>query len=226
MGEGVAMRHRWFVIPLALGLAGLAGCSSDGNRREHPVLLALDALKQRMDEHGAAPPPALTRDMIEPIQVPLYLARLESRGAQGLLFPIGENGADVTWVTADHITVIIRDGVIRATRGLGEDLMSASTPDSAEIAAAAGVTQREYYHIGPDEQTIRRKYTCDLHDLGAEDIVLLGQHYNAHHISESCHGAGQSFVNEYWFDAGGQMRKSVQWVSQTVGFLELQKLKD
>ncbi|WP_212522952.1 YjbF family lipoprotein [Actibacterium sp. MT2.3-13A] len=208
-------------------LLGLSGCGSDPAVGDNPLLLGVSALRDgvRTRAAGDAPAPALTRAMVDQVQVPLILASLESRGVTGALVPIGQNGADTTWGTADQIAVIMRGDVVRGTRGLGEDLMSASIPGESVLRSANSVTQREYFHLDGDDQTVRRKFSCEIHEQDAAALVIVERRYQARHFEERCSGQNGGFTNEYWFLADGRMIQSRQWISPSVGFMKLQRLK-
>ena len=179
-------------------------------------------------EFGLAAIPAReeeARAAIDQVQGPLLLATLESRGLSGALVPIGQNGADTTWASADEVAVIMRGGVVRGTRGLGEDLMSAAIPDESALRRDGGSGQRAYYHLDGDDQTVRRSYSCTSHAQGAASLVIVERPYRATRFEERCRGDDGGFTNEYWFLADGRLIQSRQWIGPSVGFLRLQRLK-
>ncbi|MGC9369399.1 MAG: YjbF family lipoprotein [Paracoccaceae bacterium] len=208
-------------------LLGLAGCGSDPAVKDNALVLGVKAIREGTQKRtaGEAAAPALTRAMIDQVQVPLILASLESRGVSGALVPIGQNGADTTWATADQIAVIMRDGIVRGTRGLGEDLMSASIPGESALRRDGNVTQREFFHLDGDDQTVRRKYSCEIHEQDAASLTIVETRYQARRFEERCSGPEGGFTNEYWFLADGRMIQSRQWISPSVGFMKLQRLK-
>jgi len=208
-------------------LVGLSGCGNDPETKENPFTLAFDSAKGniKLGKKGQGPAPQLTRDVINQIKVPLKLATLESRGVSGGVVQIGRNGADITWATADQIAVVMRGDVVRGTRGLGEDIMSATIPSESELRSSGHVTQRVYYHLDGNDQTVRAKYSCDIVARGVESLEIVQLRYSASHFAEVCKGDHGSFTNEYWFVGGGKIIQSRQWISPSVGFMKLQTLK-
>lgn len=208
-------------------LLGLAGCGSDPAVKDNPLLLGVKALREGAQRRarGEAPAPTPTRAMIDQVQVPLIWASLESRGVSGALLPIGQNGADTTWATVDQIAVIMRGGIVRGTRGLGEDLMSASIPSESVLRRDGNVVQREYFHVDGDDQTVRQKYSCEIFEQDAATLIIVERRYRAGRFQERCRGEDGGFTNEYWFLADGRMIQSRQWISPSVGFMKLQRLK-
>lgn len=227
MGESVAMKKLRAAGLVLAALLGLSGCGSDPVVKDDPFLLSLKAVREGAQRRarGEAAAPAPTRAMVDQVQVPLIWASLESRGVSGALVPIGQNGADTTWATADQIAVIMRGGVVRGTRGLGEDLMSAAIPGESLLRQGGSVTRREYFHLDGDDQTVRRKFSCEIHEQDAASLVIAEKRYQTRHFEERCSGESGEFTNDYWFLADGRMIQSRQWISQSVGFMKLQRLK-
>lgn len=208
-------------------LLGLAGCGTDPAVKDNPFLLGAQGLREALGKRAGdgAEARALTRAMVDQVQVPLLLATLESRGRSGTLVPIGQNGADTTWATADQVAVIMRGGVVRGTRGFGGDLMSAAIPEESTLRRSGQVFQRSYFHLDGDDQTVRRTYSCRTHQQESESLVILERRFRAQRVEERCRGENGGFSNDYWFLADGRMIQSRQWISPTVGFLKLQRLK-
>lgn len=227
MGEGVAMTRVKAACLVLAALLGLAGCGSDPAVKDNPFVLGARALREEIGKGAkeTAPAPVLTRAMVEQVPGPLLLATLEGRGLSGALVPIGQNGGDTTWASADQIAVILRGGVVRGTRGLGEDLMSASIPDESTLRRGEGSSERVYFHLDGDDQTVRRRYVCTIHERGSAFLTILERPYQARRIEERCRGEKGEFSNEYWFLSDGRMIQSRQWISPSVGFLKLQRLK-
>lgn len=227
MGESVAMKKVKATGLVLATLLGLAGCGSDPAVKDNAFVLGVKAMREGVQKRkgGEAAAPALTRAMVDQVQVPLILASLESRGVSGALVPIAQNGADTTWATTDQIAVIMRGGLVRGTRGLGEDLMSASIPGESLLRQGGSVTHREFFHLDGDDQTVRRKFSCEIHEQDAASLIIVERRYQTRHFEERCSGKSGEFTNDYWFLADGRMIQSRQWISQSVGFMKLQRLK-
>jgi hypothetical protein len=227
VGEGVAMRRLTARGLVLAALLGLAGCGTDPAVKDNPFLLGMQGLREAFGKGAGdgAEAPALTRAMVDQVQVPLLLATLESRGRSGTLVPIGQNGADTTWATSDQVAVIMRGGVVRGTRGLGEDLMSAAIPNESALRRTGQAFERSYFHLDGDDQTVRRSYSCRTDRRESGSLVILEKRFRAQRVEERCRGEGGGFSNEYWFLSDGRLIQSRQWISPSVGFLKLQRLK-
>ena len=69
----------------------------------------------------------LTREQIDAAGIPVLYVELET-GQNGTLTPYPNEGIGKTWLGADGATLTLDYGRIKASRGLGDDLMEASPP--------------------------------------------------------------------------------------------------
>ena len=147
----------------ALGLAlalGLAGCSSnkDAERQGPTAIAVLKALVT--PKHKKTKPVELTRAQVRQVKTPLMKADLPARGARAYLVSIGHNGPVTTWASPDGISISLNRGLVVATRGLGNDLMSLAMPDLTRIERGAGTVQATYYFLDGVDQTQAVPVSC------------------------------------------------------------------
>ena len=169
---------------------------------------------------------ALLRQALEKDGQPILLVSVKRLKFIGLMAPYGENGNVRTWATEQYVSVSTRDGILVASRGFGPDLMSASAPSLAQIAAGRGTFHRRYYYLDGADQTQFYDYDCSLAKRGGETITILGKPYMASRITESCSGPAGSFTNDYLFDASQKLRQSSQFLVPGVDDLILQRVID
>ena len=203
--------------------AALAGCSS--NQELGTGKYAAQTLLSALNPPEKTPFAEPTRPQLDADGRPLLRAFLPARGANALLYPVGQNGPVVTWATVDAKTISLKDGLVTQTRGLGADLMSAQLPPVAAIARGQGQVSRMHSYLGPNDQTVLRHFTCTLANRGAERVTISGLSYDTRRVSESCSGEGIAFENLYWFQSGTKIRQSVQWVGPDVGNVALYDLR-
>ncbi len=150
----------------------------------------------------------------------------------------------VTWGTADGVTLTLRDGVLISTAGLGDDLMSAETPD---VRRQRGEVVRDHYRLGRDETVRRIRRFCTLEDAGTQTVTVTGIARPARRVVETCGPGAEgdadearrrgllatafadvpaavdpvlpAITNTYWIEADGLIRKSRQYVSPGVGYV-------
>ncbi len=198
MGKVLEMMSRLALV-LALASGALSGCGGKA-----AALLAVP-LQKALGQ--SAPAPGATAAARGPVLV----ASLPSQGRALQLHVLDRDGPVTTWATQDGLQIMLRDGMLIQTRGLGMDLMSATVPSLAQIAAMSGHNRSHFYLEGSDKP-FRRDYTCVV-EAGAADKNLP----KARHLVETCDGPAGFITNHYWLE-GGNLVTSKQWVSQGVGF--------
>jgi hypothetical protein len=210
------------ILALAVA-AALGACSS--NNELIGTWVAAGALRSAISPAGAEPFREPTRAQLDADGRPVLRAFLPERDANALLLQVGRNGTVETWATMDAKTISLRDGLLVQTRGLGGDLMSSRLPQTAAIRHGRGQVDRMHSYLGPNDETLIVQYACVLSDRGAERITLSGLSYATRRIAETCTGIGTGFENLYWFEPGGRLRQSVQWVGPDVGNVALFDLR-
>lgn len=226
MGEVLAVRRITGHF-LVLAVAGaLAGCGSSGGTTGGSYE-AFDLLRERLrgfgrGEEAAGPAAEPSRASIAAFTDPLILARVDDTGGLAFMVRTRSYGATAVWQSTDQVSITLVGGLLRATRGMGDDLMSADVPGLGEAAAFG----REHYYIGGDARTRLTTFACRRESLGPETITVLERAYSTRHITETCTAGEADFTNDYWVDSRGVMRKSRQWVSKGVGYVTLQRVVD
>lgn len=215
----------------AVLLALLAGCSR-GPEGPSLQLELVQLLQHRLSAGNgdAVARPALTRAALQQINGAYIEVTLERTGAlaylgQQLQRRDDSPGGIVVWRSEDDITLALRNGVLVATRGLGDDLLSASAlvGDGQPGPVVGGA--RRYQIRGGDADQRGLVMRCQLIDLGLDPVVIVERQYPTRHLQERCEGGGGRVVNDYWVDSGaGRVWQSRQWAGPTLGYLRLRQL--
>ena len=207
---------------LSLGL--LAACGNDDDR-----LLDADMLGQVFNrEEPVAATPAQTANLVaralQSLNEPVMLTIIEDRKATAIMVPYGQNGPVQTWTTQEFQTVSLERGVITATRGLGDDLMSAETTAVANaLRSGGGTVNRVWRTLDGTNAVIEKTATCQISSAGAETITLAsGASLQTRRMVEDC---GDGIRNAYWLDGSGRVAQSRQWVGSVVGYLTQQVVR-
>lgn len=218
------MRGRTAVLAMTLAL--LAGCGSDTDATAGARLAQGIVSGLVKPVRGAAPPPRPTRALIANVRGPILLAEIGDTGGAAFLAPVARNGTVETWSTPDDITLSLQGGLLVVTRGLGQDLMSVAGPGIAQIAHGSGSHARRHYSLDGSDRTVRRDYACTLSADGAETIEVLQRNHTTRRVVERCTGTSGTFVNRYWFEASGILRRSEQQIDPRLGAVRLSRLQD
>ena len=165
--------------------------------------------------------PALERAAIDASTIPARVVTIEATGVSAVVLQLAQNGNVTVFATGDGLQFALRDGVLVSTRGLGVDLMSAAAPTAATLRRADGTHARSYFTLTGTDATRRLDLTCTLAPEGRATLAIYGLSVPTEVVVERCAGAGLGFENRYWFDAGGRIRQSRQWVNDAVGTIGL-----
>ena len=219
------------LVAAAIALSLLGACGNDkggGN----PVAAAVGQMAkaslskakggQAAASAGAAKP--VSRDDLAAFGQPILRLRAERLGQDAFLTISDEKSGVVTWSAQGAATFSLRDGVLIQTRGLGADLMSADVPSLGQLTSGASYT-RVYFFLGPDDVGTRRTYECSAATVGRETIEIVGKAHAVTHVTEVCTRTGSKVTNDFWIE-GQTIRKSRQWTSSMVGYVEFERVID
>lgn len=217
--------------------AALASCGSDRQAGEGGKF-AIGAVRQMRAKiaarKGAVQAPAaqpnaeaLAASALKTVKGSILIVQIEALGGTSVLGEIGTNGALRTYATPSEQSLVLRDGVLVATRGLGNDLMSADAAGAIALITArkAGTTRRIYRYL--DGEGIERPLPldCTVALAGTKDLAFAGQSWATTQIGESCATGGLTISNAYWVTDTGQIVLSHQWIGQRLGYLSVQLVR-
>ncbi|WP_410217822.1 YjbF family lipoprotein [Paracoccus sp. (in: a-proteobacteria)] len=145
---------------------------------------------------------------------PLIQVGFESLGRSPIMAMTGQNGAMRTYMTPAEEAVILRDGMLVGTRGLGSDLSVAEPGTEALIRAGrSGQGTRIMRYLGGDALERPLQFACRTSPGPNPGVII-----------ESCDGHGVTFQNNYLVQ-NGQIPVSRQWVGPGLGYVTIQTLR-
>ena len=138
---------------------------------------------------------------------------------------VQDNGSDQTWASQSGFTASYRDGLLVATRGLGDDLMASDTGGvRAALAQGGGTAQRAVDFLDDFDQITTVRFDCEIVAQGRETVDLGLRQPDLAKFEETCTSPKLVFTNIYWLDGTGNILQSRQFVSQTVAYLRSNRL--
>ncbi|NRB20646.1 MAG: YjbF family lipoprotein [Rhodobacteraceae bacterium] len=169
----------------------------------------------------------LTRARIDAPATPLLLAEIEEIETVATLAKVALNKTVETWQTGDQVSLSLDQGLVTATRGLGEDLMSAD--NSGTKMMLAGQLADQYYvklhsYLDGEYQTAFRSFQCRRSGLRQESIEIFERRHATTRIEELCVTPGYEITNVYWQGADGFLWKTQQWLSPSLKYLVTEQL--
>lgn len=212
---------------IALALLGLAACGNANGKADQASPSLTSAARQaitqalpggKSGETPAAAPKTPAEMSAEALRVnpgPLILVGLENRGSTQVMAMTGQNGSSRTYMTPNEQALILRDGLLVGTRGLGHDLSVAEAQTEPLIrAGAAGQGTR-----------VMRYYTGDGLETPLQFECQTGAGPKAGVLVENCTGHGVTFENSY-ITQGGSIQVSRQWIGPNLGYVTIQTLRN
>ena len=170
----------------------------------------------------------LTPELVATVDAPLLYVGVEGLGRESTVQPIETLDGVTTWRTPDGTSAIsTRDGLVVATRSLGDDLMSADLAGS--IAASKGQGGDGYYPrfhttLDGEYQTEFRSFQCIVTAREPATLNILGTARATIRTDEICATPSFDVTNSYWRGTDGELVRSEQWISEGTGVIITERL--
>lgn len=204
----------------------ISGCSNTGEGFD--LRQSLKTLFNR----GAAEQPSPAKVDINTIlkrTAPQSLIQVASktRGSSALMLEIESDGGYRTYSTASKQTFTLRNGLVTATRGMGDDLMASVNEDSLALIRArrAGSGQRVMEYLNGAGDTIRLQFTCETYVTGSGRVNRGAVNASTTELTENCVAGPNKFTNVYQVDGTGMILESQQWIGQSAGYVLIRVLR-
>ncbi len=221
---------RSFLLLAGLVLAGCSGGQRETALEAEILRTVRDQIQLRLKDKPQRP--QLTRAQLNTLDTPYIEVIIEQTDQFAYLQPqlVKQDttpGAVTVWRTVDQVTLAMRNGVLIATRGMRNDMLSSSAlvRESGGAMGPSGSGARRYEFAALDNRSQAFTLTCDVSDLGAETIEIVERSYRTRHLREQCEGESGVVVNDYWVDSqSGHLWQSRQWAGPTTGYLRIRQL--
>ncbi|TRW97616.1 YjbF family lipoprotein [Paracoccus sp. M683] len=193
---------------------GSGGVSTLGIARQAAGQILAERRAASQPQAPARTPEQMAAEALRVNPGPLILVGLESAGRTQVLAMTGQNGAMRTYMTENEQALILRNGMLIGTRGLGND-MSVTEPATESLirAGRAGTAQRVIRYYAGDGLERPLTFNCTV-GAGPNPGVMV----------ENCEGLGVTFQNSFMVQ-GGQIPVSRQWAGPGLGYITVQTLR-
>ena len=118
----------------------------------------------------------------------MLFIELES-GQNGTLTPYPGQGVGRTWLGADGATVTFHRGILKASRGMGDDLMGSTNfiPPWSKIDNNVKPYHRKLSYITGNNQIQRRTLKCNIEKINNQKLIIVWDiKYSVTEFQESC----------------------------------------
>ena len=216
-------------LTLLASLCGLLACGNslelESGETRFIKLVQSEIKKSSEPEAKVDARKIVTRSMIDTAKVPVLFSEIE-RGQNGTMLQYPGTGVGQTWLGADGSTITLENGILKATRGVGDDLMGSEISRHIEWENL----RRSHYirklaYLREANQIKIFTYECTMRDTQKRGAVeIFDAQFDVKHLKETCEGNGPEFTNDYWIGAGGLVRKSRQYHGEKIGYMTLERL--
>ena len=218
-----------FLATLAFGII-LASCSN-APETETGEIRTLQLLKEAFNSTNKPKRfidarNLINREQIDMVNIPVLFVELAS-GQNGTLTPYPGQGVWQTWLGADGATITLERGILKASRGMGDDLMgsSSSMPSWANINKKTVSYSRQLDHITGNNEISERIFSCVIKKTSSGDFIKIWDvNFKVDKFEENCSDGSFMFKNTYNIDTQGIVRRSKQYHSKTLGSILIERL--
>lgn len=224
------MRSRYLQTAfVGLACVLLASCGSEKSQSTEVLGMFKGALRPSkaapQDPQQVA---ASAQAALASTNAPLVLLSISRRNATSVMQQIETNGAYRTYGTGDRRSVTFKRGMVTASRGLGEDIMSADIDRALALVSArkAGRVQRTHRYLDGENIITALEATCDVTPGAMGEVTVVTGKRATQSVTETCRAVTTEFQNTYMVDrATGQILQSRQWHSPLNGYLSVKTLR-
>ena len=168
----------------------------------------------------------LSRQQVDAANIPVLFVELAS-GQNGTLVPYPGQGVGQTWLGADGATITMERGVLKASRGVGDDMMGSSTsmPPWSVINTDVTSYNRKISHLTGNNKIRTRIFECKIQKSNTKETKEIWDvKFLVTKFEESCSQNDFEIKNTYYVDNQGVVRKSSQYLSDTLGSILIERL--
>lgn len=207
----------------------LSACSS-AYERETGEIKTFQIVKDAFVQNSSPKPfidsrSLLSREQVDAADIPILYVELET-GQNGTLTLYPGVGLGQTWLGADGATITFEQGVLKASRGMGDDVMGgvSSKPPWPNLQAPKNYKRKLSFLKGTNK-TFSRNFDCKIQKIGGNetleiwDVAFITEKY-----IENCTDEEVFIENFYFVDSSKTVRKSIQYHSEKMGYILTERL--
>ena len=203
-----------------LFMAFLSACTSDdvvkSEKKEFWGILKNITKKSSSDNVLVSQSSAFpgTKKWLEKFNQPIILTSSTDKKNQATLVALGNN-AERTWVSADGISLSYDNGVLIATRGFSQDLLSLKYKKPNKLFASNYRNyNRTHRYLSGENRYNEFKFKCTGKKMKPQSIEIVEYTLLVDRYIETCVNAQHEYTNEYDLLSGTTIVvRSKQWIS-------------
>ena len=196
-------------------------CSSDDIvRQENNELLGIfrniaKGMQSRPKETAKVKEIKKTNLWLSKFNQPIILVSSLDKTNEATLVALGNNEEKLTWVSADGISVSYDNGILIATRGYSQDLLSLKYKNPADLFSASEIKyDKVHRYLSGQNSYYDINFKCTGKKKFSKPTQILEYNLSVDTFVEKCEHSSYNYVNTYDLLAGTTIvLRSKQWIS-------------
>ncbi len=156
-----------------------------------------------------------SKKWLEQFKQPIILISSTDKKNQATLVSLGNNEERLTWVSSDGISLSYDDGVLIATRGYSQDLLSLRYKKPKKIFSSSYLEyDKTHRYLNGENSYNEIHFKCTGKKMAFRSIEIVEYTLMVDRYVETCVSAKHKYINEYDLLSGTTVvMKSKQWIS-------------
>ena len=209
------------IIVFISSLLLLTACSSDNIvKQESDELLGIfrnvaKEMHSRPIEKTKAKDIKKTGLWLSKFNQPIILVSSLDKTNEATLVALGNNEEKLTWVSADGISLSYDNGVLIATRGYSQDLLSLKYKKPVDLFSVSEIEyDKVHRYLSGENKYYDIHFKCMGIKKFSKPTLILENNLSVDTFVEKCNHSAYNYVNEYDLLAGTTIvLRSKQWIS-------------
>ena len=156
-----------------------------------------------------------SKKWLEQFKQPIILTSSTDKKNQATLVSLGNNKERLTWVSSDGISLSYDDGVLIATRGYSQDLLSLRYNKPKKIFSSSYLEyDKTHRYLNGENRYNEIHFKCTGKKMVPRSIEIVEYTLLVEKYVETCVNKQYTYINEYDLLSGTTVvMKSKQWIS-------------
>ena len=156
-----------------------------------------------------------SKKWLEQFKQPIILTSSTDKKNQATLVSLGNNEERLTWVSSDGISLSYDDGVLIATRGYSQDLLSLRYKKPKKIFSLSYLEyDKTHRYLNGENRYNEIHFKCTGKKMAPRSIEIVEYTLLVDKYVETCVNKQYKYINEYDLLSGTTVvMKSKQWIS-------------
>ena len=156
-----------------------------------------------------------TKEWLKKFNQPIILTSSVDKKNQATLVSLGNNKERLTWVSSDGISLSYDNGLLIATRGFSQDLLSLKYEKPNKLFTSENLQyNKTHRYLNGENRYADFKFKCIGKKLAPQSIEIIEHTLLIDKYVETCINKRYRYTNEYELISGTTVVvKSKQWIS-------------